>query len=195
MSERSPATAGDDQEDQTERQEMAKVEFFGRGMDLKMMELSPEMVTELTETGVDSDRMMEIEEQMLDDCEMWSGVIPDPGMFSIEVDGEALDRDVIDAILVKEGRPEAPERGKAYLVRIDWARGCWSSVESDGPFDPARLRFEVAEVTLFEEDTYQFMELTYDGESEFGETSGTAAEMFVITADGERQDIVEAEEE
>lgn len=173
---------------------MVKVEFVGRGMDLKMMKISPEMVVELTETGVDDDRMMEIEEQMLDDCEMWSGVIPDPGMFSIEVDGEALDRDVIDAVLVKEGRPEAPETGKAYLVRIDWATGCWSSVESDGPFDPARLRFEVAEVTLFEEDTYQFMELTYDGESEFGETSGTDAEMFVITADGERREILEVEE-
>ena len=30
---------------------MAKVEFFGRGMDLKMMELSPEMVVEFIASG------------------------------------------------------------------------------------------------------------------------------------------------
>jgi hypothetical protein len=174
---------------------MAKVELVGWGTDLKMMEITPEMVEELTETGVDYDRMSEIEEQMLDDCEMWSGVTPDPGMFSIEVDGEELSREVIDAILVKQAKPIVPPLGKAYLVRVEGNRGCWSSVESDDEFNPELLLFNAEQVELAVGDTYQFLSLNYDGMNEFGDTIGDEVDVYVITAEGERREILEAEDD
>jgi hypothetical protein len=174
---------------------MAKVELVGWGTDLKMMEITPEMVEELTETGVDYDRMSEIEEQMLDDCEMWSGVTPDPGMFSIEVDGEELSREVIDAIMVKQAKAVKPPLGKAYLVRVENNRGCWLSVQSKGDFDPKLMMFRAEQVRLATGDAYQFLSLTYDGMDDFGNTVGDEVDVYVITVDGERRDILEAEED
>lgn len=174
---------------------MAKIELLGRGRDLKIMEITPEMVEELTETGVDYDRMSEIEEQLLDDCDMWSGVTPDPGMFSIEVDGEELGREVIDAILVEQPDPIVPPLGKAYLVSVENNFGCWVRVQSGGEFNQKLIQFKVERVELADGDTYQFLSLTYDGMSEFGDTFVKDSDLYVITAEGERREILEADDD
>ena len=172
---------------------MTKIELYGWGIDLKVMEITPELVKELTEVGVSTDRLLEIEDELFDSIEMWSGFTPDPKMFTVYVDGKEISEEVLNAIPVKE----LPEGGVAYdrphLVIADSNKGCWSSIQSDKPFRPDLLMFEAREVELPSCEHYQFMELYFDGKSEFGDTNGKDRDMYVITADGERREIIETE--
>ena len=174
---------------------MTKVELYGWGVDLKVMEITPELVKELTEVGVSPDRLMEIQDELSNSMAMWSGITPDPRMFTIYVNDEEISEEILNAIPVKE----LPEGGVAYdrphLVIADSNKGCWFSIESDKPFTPSLLMFEAREVELPSCEHYQFMDLYFDGKSEFGEPDGKDSDVYVITADGERREILEIEED
>jgi hypothetical protein len=89
--------------------------------------------------------------------------------------------------------PETTERlanpGEHYLLTIETAKGYWLDIEIPGDFDPTKLAVEVIEWVLPDDDQVRFSELSYDGVSEIGDSTGKGDYHYVTFPDGRCREV------
>lgn len=167
---------------------MALVEVFGWGTEFRIYPITKKLASELTKRGVSSERLEEI-------CSArWKKEIGEAGLgleFEIVVDGKPLHRRTINSIATNVVEDTVLPSGKCYLVKSSAAKGCWVSVTTSDDFDRKKLRISVFNLVLPDGSKNQLLDVSYDGENEFGDTITKVEECYVIFEDGSTAEVVE----
>ncbi len=71
------------------------------------------------------------------------------------------------------------------------AKGCWVSVTTSDAFDRKKLKISAFNLVLPDGSKNRILDVSYDGESEFGETIPKIEDCYVILADGSTAPVVE----
>lgn len=171
---------------------MAHVEIHGRGVTFFVTEITPEIATELAQTGVSNERFDELFEEELDRSDdVAAGVTSG---LRVLVDGEEVSvgfDDVDDVEAVSTSLVAEP--GKYYLLIEKVAEGCLATIDTEEPFDPSELSKGVTRYVLPDETSITLAEFDYDALPEFGSTLEKDEYYTVINPNGSRQSVMFSE--
>ena len=165
---------------------MTSVELNGWGTMLRIVTLTPKLVKELTETGVDDQRLDDILNERSKNEIGFSGIAPG---YEILVDGEPIDPKLMKKIQITVYDPDVVEPGKAYLVREELLDGSWFKFEDKQKFKPSKLDISTETLVLPDGESFQIYRADYEGADDFGETSGTNLEEYVFLKNGKRVEL------
>ena len=170
---------------------MASVELYGWGTMLRIVTLTSELVTELTETGVDDQRLDEIfNEQYMGEIG-FSGIAPG---YELLVDDEPIDPKLLKGIQITQYDPTVITSGEACLVREELLDGSWFRFESKAKFDPSKLEISTETLVLPDGESFQIYRANYEDADDFGETSGTYLKEYVFLKNGKRVELRKIDE-
>jgi hypothetical protein len=168
---------------------MAHVEIHGRGIAFFVTEITPEIATELAETGVSDERFDELFEEELDRSDGVAAGIT-KGL-RVLVDGEQVSVGFNDVDEVEvASTSQVAEPGKYYLLIEKVAEGCLVSIDTEEPIDPSKLSKGVKKYVLPDETSITLAEFDYDVSSEFGSNLEQEEYYTVINPTGGRQSVI-----
>jgi hypothetical protein len=168
---------------------MAHVQVHGRGVTLYLSEIVSEIADELTKSGVSLDRFAEIRQG---EDTYAAGISSELEVF---VDGEKISVQSDDGEGASVATPIMLEAGKYYLVVQETAEGRWLDIQTEGPFDPAKLSANVGTYVLADGATITLTEVDYDSSSALGGTEVVGEDATVIFPDGSSEDVVLIDDE
>jgi hypothetical protein len=168
---------------------MATISLFGWGTDLQVTQVSTRVAKELARDSMTDFRIAEIQHEGRTRHMSWSGFEPDPAVFKIYVDDQPIDSSVLFGLSVDCYTDEIVPIGKNYLVCWESQKGWWSEIKTRKKIRPDRFTLNAESVTLPDRSRYRFMELSFDGQSEFGGTVGKDRGVYLITPEGQRLDV------
>jgi pyruvate/2-oxoglutarate dehydrogenase complex dihydrolipoamide acyltransferase (E2) component len=168
---------------------MAHVEIHGRGIAFFVTEITPEIATELAETGVSDERFDELFEEELDRSDGVAAGIT-KGL-RVLVDGEQVSVGFNDVDEVEvASTSQVAEPGKHYLLIEKVAEGCLITIDAEEPIDPSKLSKGVKKYVLPDETSITLAEFDYDVSSEFGSNLEQEEYYTVIYPNGGRQSVI-----
>jgi hypothetical protein len=168
---------------------MAHVEIHGRGIAFFVTEITPEIATELAETGVSDERFDELFEEELDRSDGVAAGITNG--LRVLVDGEQVSvgfNDVDDVEVANTSQVAEP--GNYYLLIEKVAEGCLVTIDTEEPIDPSKLSKGVKKYVLPDATSITLAEFDYDVSSEFGSNLEQEEYYTVIYPTGGRQSVI-----
>jgi hypothetical protein len=168
---------------------MAHIQVHGSGVTIYLTEIIAEIADELTNSGVSLDRFAEIRRG--EDTHA-AGISSEMEVF---VDGEKISVQSDDDEATSASVPVVLEAGKFYLVVQETAEGRWLDIETEGPFDPAKLSANVGTYVLADGASITLTEVDYDSSSALGGTEVVGEDATVIFPDGSSHDVVLIDDE
>jgi hypothetical protein len=168
---------------------MAHVEIHGRGIAFFVTEITPEIATELAETGVSDERFDELFEEELDRSDGVAAGITNG--LRVLVDGEQVSvgfNDVDDVEVANTSQVAEP--GNYYLLIEKVAEGCLVTIDTEEPIDPSKLSKGVKKYVLPDATSITLAEFDYDVSSELGSNLEQEEYYTVIYPTGGRQSVI-----
>lgn len=165
---------------------MLTVELSGWGTVLRLVTLTPKLLKELTESGVDEDRLDEIFNDRYKSEIGFSGISSN---YQILVNEKPIDPNLIKQIPIIQSDPEVIKSGETYLVREEEQKGSWFRFEIKKKFNPSKYEITTETLTLPDGVSFQIYRAEYEQLDDFGETSGVDLKEYVILKNGKRVDI------
>jgi hypothetical protein len=163
---------------------MAHIQVHGRGVTIYLTEINAEIADELTKSGVSLDRFAEVRQG--EDTHA-AGIRSELEVF---VDGENISVQSDDGEGASAAAPTMLEAGKYYLAVQETAEGRWLDIETEGPFDPAKLSANVGTYALADGVSITLTEVDYDSSSALSGTEVIGEDATVIFPDGSSEDVV-----
>jgi hypothetical protein len=165
---------------------MALIELHGWGSTFRIVKLTKKLLNEVTMKGVDANRLDEIFYERQSTEVSLGGFY---NKFDLMIGGQQFPQEQLEDCPAVKFAPTIIPLGKIYLIREELQKGHWLRTKTKKAFNPHRLEYHLDTLKLPDGRRCNLLNVTYEGQDAFGETTTTATEEYVLGADGSRTDV------